>query len=265
MFNKKGLIERWIQRDQNASPHLCIVGRTGAGKTTLCKKIVLFLLERGENVSVLDFDGEYGDLPIPLLTPPFHVPKVPLAWLISQAIRPEEGGYGIAGLVTLLDTEDVGEAISRIKQDWTVPASIRFATLWRLAVLQKYFVYDGATLLSSAVYDLSSMNVRERQIVQQVLASLLTMDSNARYMVIEEGVSGAWMEDLLVMARRRRKRLIFVSQSLPDKVQNFEVVLFTPYITNLRTFPLPLPVSPSTDKGAWWVGGLGVHRLKHLW
>ncbi|MEM3688333.1 MAG: hypothetical protein QXW42_00285, partial [Thermofilum sp.] len=155
--------------------------------------------------------------------------------------------------------------ISRIKQDWTVPASIRFATLWRLAVLQKYFVYDGATLLSSAVYDLSSMNVRERQIVQQVLASLLTMDSNARYMVIEEGVSGAWMEDLLVMARRRRKRLIFVSQSLPDKVQNFEVVLFTPYITNLRTFPLPLPVSPSTDKGAWWVGGLGVHRLKHLW
>jgi hypothetical protein len=255
----KSLLERWVEG--GGSPHLAIIGRTGAGKTSLCKKIVLYLLEK-DNVAILDFDGEYGDMPMLSLSPPFHVPRVPLSWLISQVVRPEEGGFGIAGALSLLDTDDIEQAYAQLRHDLSLPPNIRFAALWRLSVLRRYFVFDDTALPSTAVYNLSSMNVRERQVAQQVLASLLTVYSGAHFIVVEEGLSGTWMKDILALARRRGKRLIFVSQNLPEDIQNFEVLLFTPYITNPRTFPLPLPVNPATECGVWWVGGLGVHRLK---
>jgi ABC-type cobalamin/Fe3+-siderophores transport system ATPase subunit len=271
---KKSLIERWIEGDPSAATHLCIVGRTGAGKTTLSKRIVLSLLARNETVVVFDFDSEYGDLPLSTITPPFKIPEI-TPWILSQISRPEEGGYGISGVVLSLedirnsaDARFIDDAISQIRHDPSIPQTVKFAVLWRLQVLKKYFDVGHDEHPRNVRYDLSAiLDVRERQAAQQILVSVSMLNSDSKWIVVEEGVSGSWLSDILVMARRRSKRIIFISQSLPSQSQltNFEIILFTPYITDMRTFPLPLPVSPSTDKGVWWVGGLGVHRLKHLW
>jgi len=46
----------------SVSPHLSIIGMTGAGKTTLVKILVEEAVKRGLNVVIFDVHGEYGDL-----------------------------------------------------------------------------------------------------------------------------------------------------------------------------------------------------------
>jgi ABC-type cobalamin/Fe3+-siderophores transport system ATPase subunit len=267
------LLERWLAG--SGAPHLAIVGRSGAGKTTLTKKIIGNLLNNtSNNKVVLDFDNEYSDLPLQVLTPPFPLPRgVSLSWLLSQAVRPfreEGGGFGISGLLSLFlfeDDEDnmkIDEMITRVKTDHTIPFNIRFAALWRLNIIKKFFVFDNHDYNSSSSrFDLSMIpDIRERQVVEQILASLIIDRSpGPLFLVIEEGVPGEWLSDVLMLARRRGVRIIYVSQSLPPSsvLPSFEVVFFTPYF---NTHPqLPLPINPSLDRGVWWIGALGVHRL----
>lgn len=279
MLKRKSLLERWLAG--SGAPHLAIVGRSGAGKTTLTKKIIGNLLNNtSNNKVVLDFDNEYSDLPLQVLTPPFPLPRgVSLSWLLSQAVRPfreEGGGFGISGLLSLFlfeDDEDnmkIDEMITRVKTDHTIPFNIRFAALWRLNIIKKFFVFDNHDYNSSSSrFDLSMIpDIRERQVAQQILASLIVNHSPGTplFLVIEEGVPGEWLSDVIMLARRRRTRIIYVSQTLPpsNTLTSFETILFTPYLYDQRP-PLPLPINPALDRGVWWVGGLGVHRLKHLW
>jgi Cdc6-like AAA superfamily ATPase len=46
----------------SVTPHLSIIGMTGAGKTTLVKMLVEQAIQRGLNVVIFDVHGEYGDL-----------------------------------------------------------------------------------------------------------------------------------------------------------------------------------------------------------
>jgi energy-coupling factor transporter ATP-binding protein EcfA2 len=261
----KGLLEQWLQGC--GCPHLAVIGRTGAGKTTLAKKVTLFLISKGVPVQVLDFDQEYMDLPLETVTQPFKIPsEIKLSWLLSQINRPELGGYGISGVLGLLEEDNnLDDIITKVKHDLTLPQTVKFAVLWRLQVLKKYFIISSdSDEHTNARFDLSTiMDLRERQLVQQILASILLFQPG--YLVIEEGLIGNWLDDILALARRRRRRIIFVGQRLPEQIQNFELLLFTPYVFNSRMVQLPLPVNPALDKGLWWIGSLGIHRIKHVW
>jgi len=278
VFKRKSLFEKWLQGA--GAPHLAIVGRSGAGKTSLAHRIALYLLTTAPNsLVVLDFDGEYAELGLPLITPPFPLPKVPLAWLLSQASRPEEGGYAVAGLIDdiLSVFEDssinIDEIISNLRHNYNynIPANVRFAALWRFRLLKKYFLVQTPSELPLGRFDLSSIvDVRERQILQQVLTSAIIYQRPVHspdplYLIVEEGVSGEWIKDIAILARHRGVKLIYVSQSLPpSSVQSsFETIIFTPLISTQRP-QLPLPVDPSLDRGVWWVGALGVRRIS-LW
>jgi len=46
----------------SVSPHLSVIGMTGAGKTTLVKMLIEEAVKRGVNVVVFDVHGEYGEL-----------------------------------------------------------------------------------------------------------------------------------------------------------------------------------------------------------
>ena len=267
MFGKglKGLLEQWIQG--RGCPHLAVIGRTGAGKTTLAKKVTLFLISKGVPVQVLDFDDEYSDLPLEPIMPPFKIPsEIKLSWLLSQIQRPELGGYGISGVFYLFEEDNnLDNIIMRVKHDLSLPQNVKFAVLWRLQVIRKYFSSDiSDPEYTNVRFDLSSvLDLRERQLIQQILASILMFRPG--YLILEEGLIGNWLDDILALARRRRRRLIFVGQRLPEQIQNFELLLFTPYVFNSRMVQLPLPVNPALDKGLWWVGSLGIHRIKHVW
>ena len=258
----KGLIEKWVSGQ--GAPHLFVVGGSGAGKTTLVRKIALFLLQHG-TLNVIDFDKEYVDLPLETVTPPFpvFVPSMSfLGWLVSQASRPEEGGFATASTLDFFeDAKDLDEVISKIKYDPMLPSSVRYAALWRISLFRKYFIIkaEADDDLAGRVFDLSGiLSIRERQAVQQILLSYL-INSNARWVVVEEVHPGPWISDISMLARRRGKRLILVSQIFPEDPQNYELVIFTPYPISRQ---IPLPVNPLYDKGVWWVGRLGVHRIK---
>ena len=266
MLRRKSLLERWIQGD-SASPHLFIVGGTGVGKTTLTRKIVLYLCAHAHNVAVLDFDGEYLTLPLEIVEPPFpvNIPSLSfLGWLLTQAARPEEGGFATAALLEYFEEDaDLDQIAAKIRHDITLPANVRYALLWRINVFRKHFTVSArAENNGNRVFNLSRiLSIRERQIVQQLLLSYIIVNSNNyTWLVIEEAQPGPWLSDISMLARRHGKRLILVSQRFPDDPQNYEVLIFTPYPVDTRR--LPLPVNPIFDRGIWWIGRLGIHRVR---
>ncbi|MEZ0290142.1 MAG: ATP-binding protein [Sulfolobales archaeon] len=52
----------YIELSTGFSPHIIILGSTGAGKTLLCKKILLSMIREKMRVVVIDLNGEYRDL-----------------------------------------------------------------------------------------------------------------------------------------------------------------------------------------------------------
>jgi len=111
-------------------------------------------------------------------------------------------------------------------------------------------------------YDLSPIRGgRAKETVQQILVTyLLNSATTSSFIVVEEAPVGPFLRDILIMARRRGQRLIMVSQLLPENLNNFEILLFTPWMSNF-TKSLPIPVDPALDRGVWWIGRLGVKRL----
>ncbi len=268
MFKKK-LLEEWL-RGPPAAPHIFVVGGTGSGKTSLVRNIALHLLQHFP-LNVVDFDGEYLTLPLKRITPKFQL-SLPdasfLGWLLTQGARPEDGGYA-SSVFFDFNEGDLDEVFSKVKHDFTLPNHIRYALLWRLLVFKKYFTVKDESQVKedesqNIVFDLSSiLSIRERVIVQQILVSYLIQQSGSQYIIVEEAQPGPWISDISMLARRRGKKIIFVGQKFPEDFQNYEVILFTPYPIDTRR--LPLPINPLYDKGVWWVGRLGIHRLKHLW
>jgi hypothetical protein len=163
------------------------------------------------------------------------------------------------------DNDNLDEIFVKVKHDLTLPPNVRYAVLWRIKIFQKYFELsqeNSSDDILNSRFDLSEiLSIRERQLVQQVLVSYLVDRVHTKWIVIEETRPSPWLCDVAMIARRRGKRLILVSQYLPEDVQNYELVIFTPYPAR----QIPLPLNPFTDGGIWWVGRLGIHRLKHLW
>jgi len=69
----------------SVSPHLSVIGMTGAGKTTLVKLLLEQAVRRGLNVVVFDMHGEYGDL-AQRLGGTAGPPKIPLCELSDQEL-----------------------------------------------------------------------------------------------------------------------------------------------------------------------------------
>jgi hypothetical protein len=269
------LIELWVSG--SGAPHLWVVGGTGAGKTSFIKNLAIMLLARGIPLTIIDYDGEYIHLPLIVQEPPFpvNVDQETLAWLLSQAARPEEGGYAIElhlqRRFLQFNNENIEEIINIEKEASYngLPANIRQAIMWRLHLFRKYFTLsptapDGI----GVIYDLSPIRGgRAKEVVQQILLTYLVQVTTKKleFFIFEEASHGPFLRDILLMSRKKGARIIAVSQTLPDSefLSNFEFILFTPYIN--QRLPLPLPVDPATDRGVWWVGRLGIHRLNlHL-
>jgi len=237
------------------------------GKTSTIKALALHVIERGR-VTIIDYDGEYTSLPLLIQRPPFpiNVDNETLSWILSQAARPEEGGYALEHHFQLLFERGQSflEIMKYLEVD-NLPLNIKQALKWRLFMFQKYFVINNASPPTpdgaGVIYDLSSIRGgRAKEVIQQMILSYLLQFQYSRYVIVEEAPTGPFLRDILVMSRRKGQRLIMISQKLPDPdyVNNFEFLIFTPF---MMKSVLPIPVDPSSDRGVWWIGRLGVKRL----
>ncbi|MEM3943820.1 MAG: DUF87 domain-containing protein [Thermofilum sp.] len=207
--------------------HIAIVGATGCGKTTLAR-LLCSLVPRP---LIVDWDGEYTDLGLPVVNPPYPLPDVDLKTLLSNIERPKEGGHGIAAAIDLAcertdktTISAVANALRTLAMGGYAPQWI-FATLARLAVLEKYIIF-GIDVEPPLVYNLAAIDsIRERAIIQQAIATAFVLSRPLNppdeiLLVIEEGGMGATLEylkDLIALARRRGIRLVYVSQVLPPE------------------------------------------------
>ncbi|MEM4455397.1 MAG: DUF87 domain-containing protein [Thermofilaceae archaeon] len=182
--------------------HVAVVGSTGCGKTTLAK-ILCSLTNR---CVVIDWDGEYTDLGLPVFTPPFPLPNIDLKTVISDIEGPREGGHGLAALL----------------------------------VLREHFYTDLEYRYEPPlVLDLSCIeSVRDRVVVQKTLALIIMLSRPLNpldeiFLLIEEGGMRATLEylkGLFALARRRGVRLLWISQQLPPEelLTNFVLCIGDP-------------------------------------
>jgi DNA helicase HerA-like ATPase len=275
LFRRKSIIERWLDNEPPAAPHLWVAGGTGMGKTSLVKRLSLRALERGEKVFIIDYDGEYVDLPLSIIRPPFDINADfdTVAWLLSQAARPEDGGHAVEvhfqrlfEKYSTLSPELRFTELIKLAEVEGLPYNIRQAIQWRLYLFNKYFRLSNASPVpdgAGAIYDLSPVRGgRAKETVQEILLtySLFFGLTTRSFIVVEESSTGSFLRDILIEARRKGLRIIAASQRLPDSelLTNFEYIIFTPFYEKIN---LPLPINPATDRGAWWVGRLGTRRL----
>jgi len=275
------LVKKWLEgKDPALAPHLLLVGRSGSGKTSAAKAILSTALRGGENVIVLDWDGEYTDLPVPIYTPPFEVSAPPhlIADALGEVERNPEGGHVISALLCkALEKGSVDQAIRALTSDRFEFREASYARL-RLETIARYCVINARLFNENergnnamgmydliGVYDLSKvLSVSHRAMLQQFFAVLIVLtrlEANnpiPLILAIEEGGMGAretFLKRLLAEARRAGVKLVFITHSLPDYDlrQSFEILLFDHDPLIPRLLNVAIPYSKLTPGECWWI------------
>jgi DNA polymerase III delta prime subunit len=245
-------VDRWLRSSDNLAPHLLLVGRTGAGKTTAARTLLLRAIRQHfYDIVVLDWDAEYLEVPLPVFTPPFRIAAPPplVADALAEVERAEEGGHMVAAHLrkALAAAPSLEKAAERLRADISLSVTplrgVLEAAAARLEIVAKHVEFVPLDALpqpgglQEGIYLLSEIaSIWERASIQQFLAVFHTLARRSpippSLLVVEEGGMGArttFLRHLLALARRRNIRLIFVTQGpllSPELRQNFEVLLF---------------------------------------
>jgi DNA polymerase III delta prime subunit len=278
-------VDRWLRNSDDLAPHLLLVGRTGSGKTTAARIILSRALRATlYEIIVLDWDGEYVELPLPIYAPPFHIaaPPMLLADALSEVERSEEGGHMVSHyLRKVLAATTLERAAERLRADISLSVTplrgVLEAAAARLEIVAKHVEFvpfrpDDAELggLREGVYLLAGIaSIWERASVQQFLAMFHTLARRSpvpSLLVVEEGGMGArttFLRHLMALARRRNVRLIFITQGPlppPELRQSFEVLLFDSDPELRRALRAAIPDSALQPGECWWVRRDGTAR-----
>jgi DNA polymerase III delta prime subunit len=270
-------IEKWLRGGPDLAPHLLLVGRTGSGKTTAARAVLHRALRSGLfDVIVLDWDAEYDDLPLETRAPPFPLAAPPalLADALAEVERAEEGGHMVAAyLREALATATPEKAIEHLRREAAIAASYPLrgaleAAEARLKTILKYTEFvppepDAELGLREGVYLLAEIaSIWERASVQQFLAMYHVLSRRSpvpSLLVIEEGGMGArttFLRHLLALARRRKVRVVFITQGPlppPELLHSFELLLFDTTWGLRKELRAPILDSALRPGECWWV------------
>ena len=270
-------IDRWLRGGPDLAPHLLLVGRTGSGKTTAARAVIYQALRAALfDIVVLDWDNEYSDLlPLPVYEPPFPLAAPPalLADALAEVEREEGGGHMVAAyLRKALAAATPEKAAEQLRRDISTSYSLKGvleAAAARLETVAKYVEFASLGTesevegLSEGIYLLSEIpSIWERASVQQFLGIYHVLSRRSpvsSLLVIEEGGMGArttFLRHLLALARRRKVRVIFVTQGPlppPELRSSFEILLFDCDWELRRSLRAPILDSPLKPGECWWV------------
>jgi DNA polymerase III delta prime subunit len=280
-------IDRWLRgEDPDLAPHLLLVGRTGSGKTTAARAVLHRTMRSGLfDVVILDWDAEYDDLPLPVHAPPFPIAAPPslVADALAEVERAEEGGHMVALYLREALATAPEKAVEHLRREAAIAASSALrgaleAAEARLKIIRKYTEFvppepDAELGLREGVYLLAEIaSIWERASVQQFLAMYHVLSRRSpvpSLLVIEEGGMGArttFLRHLLALARRRKVRVVFITQGPlppPELLHSFELLLFSTTWETRRSLRAPIPDSHLGVGECWWVRRDGApKRLK---
>lgn len=215
--------------------HVAICGGTGAGKTMLAKAM---LIRRTPNVYVLDWGGEYRELPIPSFVPPFPLPFTDFISLVfqSECLWDERFGVAVAVKEALKNRPGASlrELVAELKHllysmsdEWFMRAKIE--------TLAQYFKPDD--LQPPARFDLSAIKtIIERICASRILSTAIVLSRPVStsfrdeiFLVIERGElveTPYHLKSLVAHARNRKIRIIFIANHLPPHELRDDFVMF---------------------------------------
>jgi DNA polymerase III delta prime subunit len=275
------LIEKWLEGDSSLAPHLLLVGRTGSGKTTAARTVIMRALRQHFcDVIVLDWDAEYLEVPLPVFTPPFEVRAPPLlvADALAEVERSEEGGHMVSHYLrqVLASAPSLEKAAEHLRAEANFSLrGVLEAAAARLKTVLKYIEFmpprpDAELGLREGIYLFSEIpSIWERAAVQQFMTMFHTLARRApvpSLLVIEEGGMGArttFLRHLMALARRRGVRVVFVTQGPlppPELRQSFEILLFDCDQELRRALRVAVPESDLKPGECWHVRRDGTAR-----
>jgi len=219
--------------------HVLICGATRSGKTTLSKLFVGEALRRGIKVIVIDFDGEYNELPRLKIALPRECTPHALARVV--ALEGRSGGHATYMAISKAITKSsdtVDELLTELEKIAQVDYALRVGAM---AAWSRLDPFRGIPLVSSyslnwrtGRFDLSPFLFTH---TKAVVAAILTAALSAlvaggmikdTLLVLEESHYYFQSSDAVTIERiglRRGVKLIRIQQGLPKSFLNYVPIL----------------------------------------
>ena len=259
-FKRKNWVDKLLEEDG----HIVVLGTTGSGKTNTAKFLTLHALSKEFKVMIIDWRGEYLDLPLRSLKPriSYEFVKDNLPGILSAVERPSSGGVALeAAVEECIDScSGWGELIGNLQRRSDVGRDLGARAAYRrlLPLYRRRVLTDNVQpIYLNAIYDLSGLPIHARRLAQGLLLAalygqLVSKKSRDRLLLVVEEARHQYqaerpttiIEDLLDEVRYYGVKAVIIDQNFREKYLQHTMIIHnlagaSTYIAYRYLIPIP--------------------------